>query len=213
MGTSDDRAVRRRAKLQALQAQQRRSERIRTVAIIGTACLVAVAIVSGAVFVVLSEQDRDRTEEAAAQGPIDGVEEFGQLSRDHVETAVDYPQTPPAGGEHNPTWINCGAYTEPVDPAQAVHSLEHGAVWITYRPGLPEAQLDRLTELAGDNDYVLLSPYEELRTPIAASAWGKQLAVDSADDPRLMRFVTKYQQGPQTPEPGAPCSGGAGGMG
>lgn len=40
------------------------------------------------------------------------------------------------------------------------------------------------------------------------SAWGKQLTVKSAADARVAQFFTKYVQGPQTPEPGAACSGG-----
>lgn len=40
------------------------------------------------------------------------------------------------------------------------------------------------------------------------TAWGKQLSVDSSSDGRLAAFIQKYRQGPQTPEPGAVCSGG-----
>lgn len=42
------------------------------------------------------------------------------------------------------------------------------------------------------------------------TAWGKQVAVDSAKDPRVDQFFAKYVQGPQTPEPGAACTGGMG---
>jgi hypothetical protein len=40
-----------------------------------------------------------------------------------------------------------------------------------------------------------------------ASAWGKQLQLQSVNDPELKQFVDFFEQGPQTPEPGAPCSG------
>src|SRR3712207_9592687 len=43
----------------------------------------------------------------------------------HTEGSVDYPQSPPVGGEHNPIWQNCGLYEEPVRNETAVHSLEH----------------------------------------------------------------------------------------
>jgi hypothetical protein len=32
--------------------------------------------------------------------------------------------------------------------------------------------------------------------------------LDSTEDPRLEQFVSAFRQGPQTPEPGAPCMGG-----
>jgi len=46
-----------------------------------------------------------------------------------------------------------------------------------------------------------------LLAPIVATAWGKQLSVIIADDPRLAKFVTVYTQGPTDPERGAACQG------
>jgi hypothetical protein len=43
---------------------------------------------------------------------------------------------------------------------------------------------------------------------VVASAWGKQEAFDAADDPGLESFIKAYRLGPQTPEPGAVCTGG-----
>ena len=128
----------------------------------------------------------------------------------HTEGDVDYAQTPPAGGEHNPVWQNCGFYDEPVADENAVHSLEHGAVWITYSPDLSQDQVDQLRDRAHSQTYVLVSLYPDLPSPVVASAWGKQLRLESADDPDLERFVRAYRQGPQTPEPGAVCTGGIG---
>jgi hypothetical protein len=55
---------------------------------------------------------------------------------------------------------------------------------------------------------MVLSPYPGLPAPVVASAWGKQLKLTGADDPRLAAFIREYRQGPQTPEPGAACTGG-----
>jgi Protein of unknown function (DUF3105) len=128
----------------------------------------------------------------------------------HTEGEVDYEQSPPAGGEHNPVWQNCGYYAEPVRDENAVHSLEHGAVWITYSPDLSEDEVERLRDIAENETYVLVSPYEGLPSPVVASAWGKQLSLESAEEPDLERFIGAYRQGPQTPEPGAVCTGGIG---
>jgi Protein of unknown function (DUF3105) len=128
----------------------------------------------------------------------------------HTEGNVDYAQSPPVGGPHNPVWQNCGFYGQPVRDENAVHSLEHGAVWITYRPDLPHNQIERLRDLARSQTYILVSPYPGLDYPVVASAWGKQLTLKSAEDPALERFIGAFRQGPQTPEPGAACTGGVG---
>lgn len=136
---------------------------------------------------------------------IQGVQEFPNLSVNHANGNVDYPQTPPVGGPHNPTWLSCGVYFEPVPDENAVHSMEHGAVWITYNPDLPADEVQRLAEITEQSDYRLLSPYPNLPSPIVVSAWGFQLHLQSADDPRLMQFIQQYESGPTTPERGAPC--------
>ena len=144
----------------------------------------------------------------ARTGPPEGTKSFQNLGRDHLRKPVDYAQAPPVGGDHAPIWQNCGFYSEPVRNETAVHSMEHGAVWITYRPGLSAGQLDRLRGLTSGETHVLVSPYPDLPNPVVASAWGKQLRLDSAQDPRLEQFVRVFRQGPQTPEAGAPCTGG-----
>lgn len=202
----------RRALAAKIQEEHRRAERRRSMSIIAPAVMVALLLVGSAVYAMLGEQREQADLEAAAMGPIEGVESSSDLTRNHVDTGVDYPQSPPVGGDHAPIWTNCGAYEEPVEPSQAVHSLEHGAVWIGYAPELGAEEVGKLAGLAESNSYVLVSPVDGVSSPVTASAWGKQLQVDGAGDPRLAAFVQKYQQGPQTPEPGAACTGGAGGI-
>ena len=132
--------------------------------------------------------------------------EIGEAT--HVDGDVEYATTPGAGGPHAPIWQNCGFYDEPVSEENAVHSLEHGAVWLTYRTDLDPSSLEALRGRAGG--YVLVSPIEEQPAPIVATAWGAQLQLDSESDGRLDAFVRRFEQGPQTPEPGAVCSRGAG---
>jgi hypothetical protein len=141
-----------------------------------------------------------------------GVETFPVTSRSHVTGRVNYPQTPPVGGDHNAAWQNCGFYSQPIEPEFAVHSLEHGAVWITHRPDLPRQQIDELRDLAREEAYVLVSPWRDgsLPAPVVASAWGVQLKLESATDPELDAFVDDYAGRGNAPEPGASCSGAIG---
>ncbi|MEU1086464.1 DUF3105 domain-containing protein [Streptomyces sp. NPDC005576] len=133
-----------------------------------------------------------------------------KLTRNHVTRAVHYPMTPPVGGDHNPTWMNCDGdvYKTPLADVNAVHSLEHGAVWITYNGSASKAAVRKLAGRVGATPFTLLSPYPGQSGAITLSAWGKQLTVDGPDDERVGRFLAAHVQGPQTPEPGAPCTGG-----
>ena len=198
----------RQTRLSAIQSQQRASERKRNSLIFGGIALVIVAIIVAVTIVIVQQvQENDRIDALASQD-IEGVETIEVTTFDHVDGPVEYEQAPPVGGNHNAIWTNCGIYTEPIPAENTVHSLEHGAVWITYQPDLAQAEIDALTELVGDRTYVVLSPYKGQESPVMASAWGLQLGVDSADDERLAAFLTKYVQGEQTREPGAACSGG-----
>jgi putative peptide zinc metalloprotease protein len=140
----------------------------------------------------------------------DGIQSFQIAEREHVRSMVTYAQTPPVGGNHAPEWQNCGFYTDELESAYAVHSMEHGAVWITYQSDLPRDQIDRLKQLAQRQTHVLVSPYPGLMAPVVVSAWGRQMVLDSADDARLSQFVGVFRLGAQAPEQGAPCSGGLG---
>lgn len=139
--------------------------------------------------------------------PIEGLQIFTGLSHEHVLGPVHYPQNPPAGGPHNPVWETCKFYDKPVPNEQAVHSQEHGAVWITYKPDLAADQVKTLKRLAHGNENLLVSPYPGLPAPVVASAWGAQVRLDGVDDPRLQQFIDSYAG--NGPERGATCQGGS----
>ena len=175
----------------------------RTYIIIG---LIAAVFIAGFATLVILDARQN-----AMSTPPDGVQTYdvGPAGK-HTEANVNYKQNPPVGGPHNPVWQNCGYYDQQVHDENAVHSLEHGAVWITYSPNLPQDQVEHLRDIAENETYVLVSPRDDLPSPVVASAWGKQLRLDDAEDPDLERFIGAYEQGPQTPEKGAVCTGGIG---
>jgi hypothetical protein len=156
---------------------------------------------------------------------IDGVREVTvveQTSADRHTTdrVASYSATPPAGGKHWPAtsevapgvlgWLRCAVYDRPVPPEFAVHSQEHGAVWLTYRPGAAPADVAAFAALAEVRpDYVIVSPYAGQPSGWTASTWGYQLAVDEPDDSRLRQFVERFSGGGQGGEAGADCAGGS----
>jgi hypothetical protein len=141
------------------------------------------------------------------------------LGHSHVPGPVQYSVTPPVGGNHNATWMTCGIYDKPVPSERAVHNLEHGAVWITYQPSLPQSEVSQLRAFFGrqtvlspggasSSRYIDMTPYPGLPAPIVVTSWGFQLRLTSPADPRLQQFVNKFRASQQyTPEYGAACTG------
>ncbi|MBB6553139.1 DUF3105 domain-containing protein [Nonomuraea rubra] len=196
-----EKAQARRENLQRLRAEQKRKQRRAALLMWGTGGLIIVVLV-GLVGFYLIDQSRKTS--------LDAVTSVKYEAGQHVWNTVSYKETPPVGGEHNNYWQQCAIYDKPIHSEHAVHSLEHGAVWITYRPDLPKAQVDQLKEVAGSTgqqDYMLMSPFPNLPSPIVVSSWGHQLKLTDPADPKLGAFIKRYQNGPDTPEPGATCGG------
>ena len=144
---------------------------------------------------------------------IEGVKTYPDKStyHNHVQTVVDPGgDVPPVSGAHYPVWQNCGIYDQPISLGNVLHSLEHGAVWLTYSPDLNQSQIADLQSLVRGHSYVLMSPYPAQTKPVVLTAWGVQLIIDKLPDDRIAKFIAYYELGPQNPEPGAPCSGANG---
>jgi hypothetical protein len=147
--------------------------------------------------------------ELPAAAAIRGVTYHPEPDRTPATGVVRYDTTPPAGGRHNAYWADCTGtvYPQPIANENAVHMLEHGAVWVTYREGLDPAKVATLTSLISGLDHTALSPYPDLRSAVSLQAWGYQLFVDDPTDPRIAQFIQLLRGNPDTtPEPGATCS-------
>ncbi|MEU5885311.1 DUF3105 domain-containing protein [Streptomyces sp. NPDC047461] len=208
------------AERQARIAEMRRAEQARErrnrLLTIGASVAVVTALVVGGVVLVRSQDDGGGTT-ADSSNPghwttaKDGVKTWSsKLSQTHVTKTVKYPMTPPAGGDHDARWMNCNGdvYTKELNNMNAVHSLEHGSVWVTYTSKAKKADIDALAAKVKKTPYTLMSPYEKQAAPIMLTAWGHQRTVTSASDPNVDKFFETFVQGEQTPEKGAACQGG-----
>jgi hypothetical protein len=174
------------------------------------AVVVFAAAVIGYAVVKVNESNANRVE---SPDEIEGLQTFDAYEdpQDHVETPVDYAESPPVGGPHAPPpdWADCTGTVYDVDirHENAVHSLEHGAVWITYNPDeVQGADVDTLAALVENESGRMLSPYAGLDSPVSIQSWGHQLKVDSVGDLRLEQFADLLTLNNEfTPEPGASC--------
>jgi hypothetical protein len=204
--TSKDKAAARRARIEEQRrAEQARERRNRIIAITASTVILA-ALVGGGWYLIDTANDEERAQAA----PVSGEKTWSKLTQNHVDKKVDYPMTPAAGGDHSRVWQNCNGdvYTQEIQAENAVHSLEHGAVWVTYNDQAADTDVKALAAKVSKTPYTLMSPLNAQSSPITLTAWGHQLNVKKESDPRVVEFLDKYVQGAQTPEPGAACTGG-----
>jgi hypothetical protein len=189
--------------------------------------VVAVLLLVGGIFTVVAVKAHDNKAAADAVAPyvpsatdqdpstkITGIyaDTAKYKSAIHVSSTqrVNYDRYPPVGGPHDGEWAACNGVVYPVAirDENMVHTLEHGAVWIAYNPStIAKGDLAILTGLVQGQQFMVMSPYPTLTAhPISLQAWGHQLQVDSASDPRIKQFITALQRNPYVyPEVGATC--------
>jgi hypothetical protein len=147
--------------------------------------------------------------EIAAAKAINGVVFKKEVNHTHVTSLVKYDMSPPIGGNHSQVWADCSGtvYPKQIANENAVHPLEHGAVWITYRPGLSAASIATLAKLVTGQNYTFMTPYAGLKAPISLQAWNYQLFVNSPTDSRIAAFIKALRNNPgTTPEYPGNCS-------
>ncbi len=206
----------RRARIEEMRRAEQSRERRNRMLTIGISTVIVLSLVGFGSYLFINEQNKQDKQDAAAEeaknADIKGLQEFDakKLGRNHVTKAVTYPQTPPVGGDHNQAWMNCNGdvYAKAIPDMNAVHSLEHGAVWVTYNKQAKDADIKALEEKVKATPYSLMSPVDTQKGALMLTAWGKQVTVDSAKDPRVASFFAKFVQGEQTPELGAACTNG-----
>lgn len=143
------------------------------------------------------------------ENPPKGIEIYPATTNRTVEGPIRYDREPPTNGNHAPLWQNCGFYEKPIQDRHAVHSMDHGVVWITHRPDLPQRQLETLRPYGNEN-YVIVSPYPGQDAPVIATSWRVQLELGGANDPRLEQFVDEFKISELAPLSGNRCILGVG---
>ena len=208
----------RKARIEAMRRAERSRERRNRILTIGASVLIVAGLAVGGTVLVRSQSDDDSSSTASDSKSTgkwktgsDGVKTWSaKLTQNHVTKDVEYPMEPPVGGDHNPVWQNCDGdvYDKAIKNENAVHSLEHGAVWVTYNSKASDADVKALAAKVEKTPYTLMSPVDDQKDPIMLSAWGHQRTVTSATDANVDKFFETYVQGEQTPEPGAACTNG-----
>jgi len=157
----------------------------------------------------LNESEKNTPEaKAEAAKSIESIVVKDYQGGVHNDGVIKYAESPPIGGEHANQWADCNGtvYANPIRQENAVHSLEHGSIWIAYRPGLAADQVETLKKRVDGIEKMLMSPYPGLKSAISLQAWGHQLAVDDVSDKRIDEFIDDLRLNPTVaPEPNGSC--------
>jgi hypothetical protein len=150
--------------------------------------------------------------------------EYTLAEPEHVAncTPIKYGSNPPSSGTHYGTWAAFRTYSTPIERGFAVHSMEHGAVVISYNCDDCDAEIAAaealITELdvdplccsseaacAAPVSRMILMPDPELDVRFAAASWGFTLKA-SCFEPEVFRAFAQAHRG-RGPE--AVCADGA----
>jgi hypothetical protein len=135
------------------------------------------------------------------------VETFSNLGQDHIDPATQTPEynsDPPTSGAHAPNSAACGIYRQPIPDMVQVHTLEHGAVLVQYRPELEPADREQLENFARQmGTHILVAPRPGLSDAVVLTGWTRMLRLEAFDMEPVTAFYDRFAQ--RGPEVGVPC--------
>lgn len=131
-----------------------------------------------------------------------------EQSRQHITDGSTqhppYNSNPPTSGPHWPTPQICDIYDKPVPDEAAIHSMEHGAVWISYKDAADKGLSESLKKIVEKNPgKVILSPRPQNDSKIALVSWTRLLKLESFDESKVTEFIKSNRN--NSPEPLASC--------
>ena len=137
--------------------------------------------------------------------PRPGVEQSDH-GREHVDSKKYGGDQPPTSGAHaNP--VSWGVYDTEIRDDEALHNLEHGGVYVSYHPDLPEDEVDKLKALLfapySDSEFqprkIIMAPRENNKAPIVLSSWLRSEKLENFDAEKIKEYVTRNTG--KSPEP------------
>ncbi len=169
--------------------------------VIGGIALATIVILVGSIWLLTAQSTKEQTK---LSKPLVG-EEIADQGRGHVPdgTQVQYNSNPPTSGQHYIKWITRGIYDKPQVDGNLVHSLEHGAVIVSYKSDLSKEDVEKIKSVFGSTSVSkkIMVPRDNLDVPIALTSWGRLLKlqiIDATSEAKIKEFMeTNKDRGPE----------------
>ena len=132
--------------------------------------LIAVLVVLGGIVFASAQYSAYRSRVVPGEVYADDGQEHVSLTHQFT-----YSSNPPSSGPHYGSPANWGIYDYEVNDKFFIHNLEHGGVWIAYRPDIPAeavAALKGIVDEFGGSKFVM-APRALNDTDIAVVAWAR----------------------------------------
>lgn len=192
----------RRKKIKLLRRQnEKRARSYKKIIFIVLSIVAVVALVMFYKLATKKSPERVEYEQKVETVSLEGkVQEFSIEGREHISraTPVTYNTNPPTSGNHFAEAESWGVYGKEIEDKAAVHSLEHGGIWISYKD-VDEETVKVLNELGRENPHsVVVSPRATNDTPIAVVSWGRMMKLDKLNKALIQKYIETYiNQGPE----------------
>lgn len=111
---------------------------------------------------------------------------YEDVGQEHIGLNAPLPKpynsNPPSSGGHYASPANSGIYDYEVNDKIFLHNLEHGGIWIAYRPGVSVQLIEDLKNIAKefDNSKIVMAPRSANDADVAIVAWARVLKFDLA---------------------------------
>lgn len=168
--------------------------------------IVVLVVVFGGVYLAVKKSQRK-----IASRKIFAVKITDQ-GRDHIAIGASHPvynSNPPVSGWHYEKEADRGVYNKQLPDEQLIHNLEHGYIWISYRPDASPEIIKQLSGFYGLGSKIIVEPRIGNDQLIALAAWGwldkfdsqSKESLNNEELKRISDFIDTYIG--QGPEPNA----------
>jgi len=128
---------------------------------------------------------------------------LAEQGREHVglEHVFSYNSNPPTSGPHFSKEAEWGVYKEELADRTVIHNLEHGGIWISYKPDISEEIRKKLESFYDEwGRKIIVTPRSQNDSDIALAAWNRldKFSASEYSDERVDKFIRAFRnKGPE----------------